>query len=346
MLRLWTRIGECLALAAILLGWGSPEHLGGPAPAQAQQAALPLSMATASAVNIGTGLGEGQTLNAYQYLLSGNGQYELDMFPSGVGALWAKLPGTQPCVMWLFPPLTNNVTSDTPAWALMTSPTPGSFLIMQADGNFVLYPAPGRSALWASNTDGNGGATLSLQDDGNLVIYQNGTALWSTSTNSLRGPVLCANNVLNPGQALLQSANMNNPTITTSTTSLKGAWKLLVNTNGHLEILTGSKVNKTVKKGAAGSYLIMQNDGNLVFYAPGGTPQWASNTDGNPGAVALMSNWGDLFVINPVSGVILYSYSTIIPYGGTGTTIGEYEGMMTGSSSAQFSFPYLWFAVR
>ncbi len=54
-------------------------------------------------------------------------------------------------------------------------------LRMQHDGNLVLYTQS--RVLWASGTAGHPGARLVLQGDGNLVVYDaNGTALWSTST--------------------------------------------------------------------------------------------------------------------------------------------------------------------
>jgi hypothetical protein len=62
--------------------------------------------------------------------------------------------------------------------------------VMQAaDGNLVLY-APGGGAVWASNTAGNPGASLVVQDDGNLVIYRaNGTAAWASNTAIVRRQV-------------------------------------------------------------------------------------------------------------------------------------------------------------
>ncbi|MFD6878552.1 MULTISPECIES: hypothetical protein [unclassified Streptomyces] len=60
-------------------------------------------------------------------------------------------------------------------------------LIMQADGNLVLYSESG-AALWSSGTYGNPGAYASLQSDGNFVVYKKdggegkGGALWSTGT--------------------------------------------------------------------------------------------------------------------------------------------------------------------
>lgn len=52
---------------------------------------------------------------------------------------------------------------------------------MQTDGNFVLYA--GSSPTWASDTSGNGGARLVMQDDGNLVVYTpDNRALWSSET--------------------------------------------------------------------------------------------------------------------------------------------------------------------
>ncbi|MBK7826920.1 hypothetical protein [Nannocystis sp.] len=70
-------------------------------------------------------------------------------------------------------------------------------LLMQGDGNFVLYwtspnigsysptSMEGFHPRWSTNTHGNPGAFLALQDDGNLVIYtaDNTRALWASGTN-------------------------------------------------------------------------------------------------------------------------------------------------------------------
>ena len=45
-------------------------------------------------------------------------------------------------------------------------------LVMQADGNLVVYAAGRTGALWASGTSGDRDASLAMQDDGNLVVYR------------------------------------------------------------------------------------------------------------------------------------------------------------------------------
>ncbi len=65
-------------------------------------------------------------------------------------------------------------------WASNTDGQPVDHLVMQGDGNLVAY-SPDGQAFWASNTDGNPGASVVLQDDGNLVIYGgDGSALWAS----------------------------------------------------------------------------------------------------------------------------------------------------------------------
>ena len=55
-------------------------------------------------------------------------------------------------------------------------------LIMQADGNVVLYS--GTKALWSTRTAKKGGHHLSLLKDGNLVLYTSkNKVLWQTKTN-------------------------------------------------------------------------------------------------------------------------------------------------------------------
>ncbi len=55
----------------------------------------------------------------------------------------------------------------------------GHYLIMQTDGNAVVYNSAG-TAVWHTYTYGNPGAYLDMQDDGNLVVYRaDGVALWA-----------------------------------------------------------------------------------------------------------------------------------------------------------------------
>lgn len=63
------------------------------------------------------------------------------------------------------------------------SPDGNTQLVMQGDGNLVLY-SHGR-ARWSSQTNGNPGAFAVLQQgDGNLVVYHQGRPLWSSQTSS------------------------------------------------------------------------------------------------------------------------------------------------------------------
>jgi hypothetical protein len=65
---------------------------------------------------------------------------------------------------------------------------------MQGDGNFVLYRpnGSGETAVWASGTAGHNGAFLVVQNDGNVVIYTpGGTPVWATGTAMYCGDGFC-----------------------------------------------------------------------------------------------------------------------------------------------------------
>jgi hypothetical protein len=67
-------------------------------------------------------------------------------------------------------------------FASNTSGQPVTHTVMQNDGNLVCYDDSGR-AHWATGTNGNPGAWLFVQDDGNLVVYSaGGAALWASNT--------------------------------------------------------------------------------------------------------------------------------------------------------------------
>lgn len=59
-------------------------------------------------------------------------------------------------------------------------------LQFQEEGNLVLLQMPDETVLWASGSEGLDGDTLIMQEDGNLVIYADGifgTPIWSTETD-------------------------------------------------------------------------------------------------------------------------------------------------------------------
>jgi hypothetical protein len=66
-------------------------------------------------------------------------------------------------------------------WATGTNGKDVMRAIMQTDGNLVLYLFNGKAA-WASNTNGNPNSYLAVQDDGNLVIYKPTVPIWATNT--------------------------------------------------------------------------------------------------------------------------------------------------------------------
>jgi hypothetical protein len=69
----------------------------------------------------------------------------------------------------------------TARWATGTAGRATGSLVMQTDGNLVLYSTSG-IALWNSRTAGYAGASLAVQNDGNVVIYSGGRAVWHTQT--------------------------------------------------------------------------------------------------------------------------------------------------------------------
>jgi len=65
------------------------------------------------------------------------------------------------------------------------------FLILQTDGNFVLYVNNPRRALWASNTAGRSVARAIMQSDGNLVLYDySSRPVWNSGTNGFTNAIL------------------------------------------------------------------------------------------------------------------------------------------------------------
>jgi hypothetical protein len=153
----------------------------------------------------------------------------------------------------------------------------GSRAVMQGDGNLVVYS--GSTAKWSSQTDQYTGATLSVQDDGNLVIYDNGRAIWTRSTGYI-GAFLKSGQTLMSGE-LARSDNK--------------SFRLIMQSDGNLVLYKGSSALWSSATGAAGSRAVMQGDGNLVVYS-GSTAKWSSETAGNAGAYLAVQNDGNLVI--------------------------------------------------
>jgi hypothetical protein len=63
-----------------------------------------------------------------------------------------------------------NQTTNKAVWATYTNGKPVVKAVMQGDGNFVLYGSNGAS-YWSSRTYNYPGAFLQIQDQGNAVVY-------------------------------------------------------------------------------------------------------------------------------------------------------------------------------
>jgi len=69
--------------------------------------------------------------------------------------------------------------------SIIASPSCGTYLTVQSDGNGVLYDVASGKARWTTGTAGKGTAPYRfiVQNDGNLVLYDTkSTPLWTSGT--------------------------------------------------------------------------------------------------------------------------------------------------------------------
>lgn len=190
----------------------------------------------------------------------------------------------------------------------LASPNGKYNLVMQSDGNLVLYQAG--TALWASNTGGPGRRVV-MQDDGNLVIYSGSTAVWSTSTGGFGASELIlqddanvviyregvatwsrfggyVGNELVPGTTLAPGEVRKSP---------NQRYTLAMQTDGNLVMRDETTHESVWASSTVGPNrrAIMRADGNLGVYQ-GSDAKWSSETVGNDGALLLVQDDGNLAI--------------------------------------------------
>jgi surface antigen len=215
-------------------------------------------------------------------------------------------------------------------WSSGTT-TPGSYAVIQHDGNLVVYN-PAHAALWHSTTYGFDGASLDVQDDGNLVIYQNGRPLWDYSTGPLYNG-LTSNQSLGVDQLLR---------------SVDHRFTLVMQGDGNLvEYQDGVGALWSSNTSVPGSYAVMQGDGNLVVYPPDGSPPWSTTTSDKPGARLVLQSDGNLVIYQGATAVWDRHVGRIGGPGGGGTGSGvigdDYPANLKAASRDALVDPWLFY---
>jgi len=87
----------------------------------------------------------------------------------------------------------NDDSNKVALWSTGTAGTTTGQLLLQGDGNLVIYDARG-VAVWATGTAGNLNAILLVQNDGNLVLFRSdGQPVWSRLLGAIAQPPIAPN---------------------------------------------------------------------------------------------------------------------------------------------------------
>jgi hypothetical protein len=176
-------------------------------------------------------------------------------------------------------------------WSANTSAGPGSYLVMQGDGNLVLYNKS-NAPVWNTETNGAGASTLYVQEDGNLVIYNNAGAIWSSGTGlpiahyGYTQNIVASSSIMYAGQ-MAQTADRK--------------YTLVLQGDGNLVLYSPTRaIWATYTVGSGAAYLAMQGDGNLVLYNANNRPIWWSGTNGRGTSYLAVQQDGNLVTYNSV----------------------------------------------
>jgi hypothetical protein len=243
---------------------------------------------------------------------------------NGSTPLWSSgtfgNPGAQLVFSGQFPQIQIIGTNQSVLWRNLTEFSAGNFtlaqgasfsfgslsLVMQSDGNLVLYSQNG--PVWSTGSFGQncgaGQCFANFRSDGNLVVYNGSAILWSSGTAGDPGAVL----VFGAQSPQLQIIGSKQSVLWTDVSFRAGTFALSQGASvnfGSISLVMQSDGNLVLYQqgspavwstgtwgqncGAGNCVTVFQGDGNLVVYN-GSTPLWSSGTFGNPAANLVFSS--------------------------------------------------------
>lgn len=121
----------------------------------------------------------------------------------------------------------------------------------------------------------SGRFNLVMQNDGNLVLYKDaGNPIWDTNTDDAeykwRDPIT--------GRVIYRSPQL--LTLTPNLLRVTDQFKDYTFWRADVQRWSNEHYQGNVPAGLIGDTLVVQDDGNVVLYATGKGPVWASNTNG------------------------------------------------------------------
>ena len=216
-------------------------------------------------------------------------------------------------------------------WSTQTAGSASTKLVHAADGAWHLLRS-NDSLVWASPTGGNPGSFMMVQDDGNVTVHtaDGSRLLWET-----RSDRCLARNVASGTRAdlfgTLGSIVPVKICMNTYVDSPNGLFRLTMRSDGDLALTTGPDLSETVwRAGTSGSgtyRLLRFGDGDYVMENRNGTPIWRTGTGGNAEAVMMVQDDGNVTVHDKAFSRVLWETRSdrCVPGPvGSGTVTDEY----------------------
>lgn len=190
-----------------------------------------------------------------------------------------------------------NMTNNAALWATSTYGSDAAYAVLQPDGNFMLCNN-NQYTLWATGTVNHPGSRLALQNDGNMVLYDGSAPTWASDTygwvksGTSQPPARMGDNDRRPGNGQRDGIRGND-----NAPAARGDEdRRPANSN---QLLSGKKLNKGqfITSDDKRLKLVFQEDGNMVLYNQStNQPLWYTATAGTDASYAIMQADGN-FVI-------------------------------------------------